>query len=193
MDDLPQSKLAVLLHADVVGSTAMVQADQARAHIGMREAFRQLSDSVEAHSGTTREIRGDALVAEFYRASDAVTAASGFQKDWTESSPEGGDVQIRIGIAMGEVIIADQTVTGEGVIMAQRIEQLAEPGSICLQGAVYETLPGWKEDVSGIRNYDELPANLKRYVEYVETVCGAPVAWVSLGPERDAVIERAVD
>jgi len=42
---------------------------------------------------------------------------------------------------MGEVVIADNTLTGEGVVLAQRLEQMAEPGGICIQGAVYETLP----------------------------------------------------
>jgi TolB-like protein/Tfp pilus assembly protein PilF len=48
---------------------------------------------------------------------------------------------VRIGIAMGEVIVADNTVTGEGIVLAQRLEQLAEPGGICIQGAAYETVP----------------------------------------------------
>ena len=42
---------------------------------------------------------------------------------------------------MGEVIVADGTVTGEGVVLAQRLEQLADPGGVCIQGAVYETVP----------------------------------------------------
>jgi adenylate cyclase len=42
---------------------------------------------------------------------------------------------------MGEVVVADNTVTGEGIILAQRLEQLAEPGSVCIQGAAYDTLP----------------------------------------------------
>lgn len=48
---------------------------------------------------------------------------------------------IRIGIAMGEVLVADSTMTGEQVILAQRLEQLAEPGGVCIQDAVYQTLP----------------------------------------------------
>jgi TolB-like protein len=49
--------------------------------------------------------------------------------------------EIRIGIALGEVVIADGTLTGPDVVMAQRIEQLAEPGGICMQGTAYETIP----------------------------------------------------
>ena len=42
---------------------------------------------------------------------------------------------------MGEVVIADNTVTGEGVVLAQRVEQLAEPGGLCITGAINEALP----------------------------------------------------
>ena len=48
---------------------------------------------------------------------------------------------VRIGIAMGEVVVADNTVTGEGVVLAQRLEQLAEPGGVCIQDAAYQTIP----------------------------------------------------
>lgn len=48
---------------------------------------------------------------------------------------------VRVGIAMGEVVVADNTVTGEGVVLAQRLEQLAEPGGVSIQGAAYETMP----------------------------------------------------
>ncbi|NIS36565.1 MAG: hypothetical protein GWN79_26690, partial [Actinobacteria bacterium] len=49
---------------------------------------------------------------------------------------------IRIGIGMGEVVVAEGTVTGAGVVLAQRLEQLAEPGGVVIQGAVHESLPG---------------------------------------------------
>ena len=139
-----EAKLAVLLHADVMGSTELVQRDEALAHEKIQQAFHHLSGVITAHQGIAREIRGDALVAEFSRASDAVSAAVAFQNEHAErNAVEGGEKQpwIRIGIAMGEVIVADNTVTGSGVVLAQRIEQLATQGGICIQGAVYETLP----------------------------------------------------
>jgi adenylate cyclase len=48
---------------------------------------------------------------------------------------------MRIGVALGEVVIAHNTITGDGVILAQRLEQLAEPGGICVQGAIYDAAP----------------------------------------------------
>ena len=55
---------------------------------------------------------------------------------------------------------------------------------------VYETLPGWAEDISACRSYADLPANAKRYVERLETLLGAPVALVSVGPQREATLFR---
>ena len=79
MEDGLSRKLAVLLHADVVGSTALVQLDETLAHQRIQGAFRRLSEVIFSHGGTAHEIRGDALVAEFSRASDAVSAAIAFQ------------------------------------------------------------------------------------------------------------------
>jgi adenylate cyclase len=137
-------KLAVILHADVVGSTLLVHRNETLSHDRIRDAFRRLSESVKAYGGTTQEIRGDALVAEFGRASDAVSAALSFQTSNVEYNATLEDdicPRLRIGISMGEVVVADHTVTGAGVVLAQRLEQLTEPDGVCIQGAVYETLP----------------------------------------------------
>ncbi len=144
MAERPSRKLAVILHADVVGSTVLVQRDESVAHERIRDSFRRFSETIEAYGGVTQEIRGDALVAEFARASDAVTAAIAFQIENTDSNARIEDhiqPQLRIGISLGEVIIADNTITGAGVILAQRLEQLAEPGGLVVQGSVSETVP----------------------------------------------------
>jgi len=57
---------------------------------------------------------------------------------------------------------------------------------------VYETMPGWKSDVSEIREYDELPAAARDYVEKVESLIAAPITMISVGPARDALIHRSV-
>jgi adenylate cyclase len=139
-----QRRLVVILHADVIGSTALVRRDETVAHERILDTFRRLSKSIESYAGVTRELRGDALVGEFSRASDAVCAAIAFQEENAElNSRIEDEIQpgLRIGIAMGEVIADENTVTGAGVILAQRLEQLAERDGICIQGAAYETIP----------------------------------------------------
>ena len=144
MSQTPVRKLAVLLHADVVGSTMLVQKNETLAHERIQDVFRRFSKTISDHDGLAQEIRGDALVAEFARASDAVGASIAFQTvNATHNEQLSDDIRpiLRIGIAMGEVVVADNTVTGEGIVLAQRLEQLAEPGGVCIQGAAYETLP----------------------------------------------------
>ena len=137
MAEQPTRKLAVILHADVVGSTALVQLNETFAHQRIQDTFRRFSETIINHSGIAREIRGDALVAEFARVSDAVSASLAFQAANAAHNEKLSDEVrpiVRVGIAMGEVVVADNTVTGEGVVLAQRLEQLAEPGGVCIQG-----------------------------------------------------------
>jgi class 3 adenylate cyclase len=137
-------KLAVILYADVVGSTKLVQLDEILAHQRIRDTFRIFSETIGLYNGVTREIRGDALIAEFSRASDAVAASLSFQVEnavHTDSLSDDVCPVVRVGIAMGEVVVADNTMTGEGVVLAQRLEQKAEPGGVVVQGAVHETVP----------------------------------------------------
>ncbi len=55
---------------------------------------------------------------------------------------------------------------------------------------VYETLPGWKTDISHIRDYTDLPKEAQHYVEFIEDRLATPVRWVSVGPERSQLLER---
>ncbi len=144
MEERLSRKLAVILHADVVGSTVLVQRNESLAHARIQDAFRRFSLTIKSYGGVTHEVRGDALVAEFTRASDAVAAALAFQIENTESNARLEDdlqPRLRIGISLGEEVIADGTVTGAGVVLAQRVEQLAEPGGVCMTGAIHEAVP----------------------------------------------------
>ena len=137
-------KLAVILHADVVGSTTLVQQNETLAHERIQGTFHNFSETINSYGGMTRELRGDALVAEFDRASDAISAALAFQVlNRENNSMLSDDIRplLRIGISLGEVVIADDTITGAGVILAQRLEQLSESEGVCIQGAAYETVP----------------------------------------------------
>ena len=122
----------------------LVQPNETLAHERVQAAFHLFSETIEAYGGIARELRGDALLAEFERASDAVAAALSFQVLNGEfNATLDDDIQplLRIGISLGEVIIADNTITGTGVVLAQRLEQLAESSGVVVQGSVSETVP----------------------------------------------------
>jgi class 3 adenylate cyclase/pimeloyl-ACP methyl ester carboxylesterase len=139
-----QTKLAVILHCDIVDSTALVTIDERLAHERIQVVFKRLAEIISAHGGTTHELRGDALLAEFDRASDAVAAALTFQDSnsaFNQKLKDDVKPDARIGVALGEVVIADSTLTGTGVVLAQRLEQLAGVGNVVIQGAVKEAIP----------------------------------------------------
>ncbi len=94
-DRLPD-KLAVILHADVAGSTKLVQQDEHLAHERIQDSFRRFGDTIEKYRGTILELRGDALLAEFERASDAVSATLAFQSDNTSSRSNSLRLGIRV-------------------------------------------------------------------------------------------------
>ena len=98
MEERPR-KLAVMLHADVVGSTMLVQKNESLAHARIRDAFQRFSGTIEAYNGQPLELRGDALVAEFNRASDAVEASLAFQAENTRfNSTLEDDIQPKLSL-----------------------------------------------------------------------------------------------
>ena len=112
--------------------------------IGFAPHFSQLPRPSHATGGIVHEARGDALVAEFSRASDGVCAALAAQANNAARNDAIADEivpELRVGIALGEVIIANQTITGAGVVLAQRLEELADTGGVCISGAIREAVP----------------------------------------------------
>ena len=77
-------------------------------------------------------------------------------------------------------------------IDGERIEgmpsTLKEVGKI---EVVYESLPGWNEDITVCKTWEELPENAQNYVIFVEKALGVPVSWIGTGPERESMIKRA--
>jgi adenylate cyclase len=142
--DRQAEKFAVILHADVADSTRLVQQDEHLTHNRIRDAFGRLGECIAKHNGNVLELRGDAILAEFERPSDAVTASITFQSANVEYMEGLGDnikPHVRIGIAVGEVIVGDNTATGAGVVLAQRVEQLAEIDGLCITSAIHEAIP----------------------------------------------------
>ena len=71
-----------------------------------------------------------------------------------------------------------------------QLERTADAQSLSQYKPVYQTLPGWQEDLRAMRKYDEFPASAKAYIQFIEDQCGVPVRMISVGPERMAVVEK---
>lgn len=133
-------KLAAILAADVVGYSAMMERDETGTHqrlqAGLREVF---EPTITKHQGTIFKLMGDGLLAEFASAVGAVECAVALQKTLEERNadqPTDQQIRVRIGVNLGEVIVEGQDRFGEGVNIAARLEQLAEPGGIWVSAKV---------------------------------------------------------
>ena len=134
---------AVILHADIADSNELVRQDKRLAYQRIQDSFGRFSNAIEKYHGQVLEIRGDLLLAEFGHAADAASASLAFQLDqaaYNERLRDDPRPTIRVGIAMGEIIMADNTITGWGVVQAQRVEQLADPGGVYITSAIKQAL-----------------------------------------------------
>jgi class 3 adenylate cyclase/TolB-like protein len=133
-------KLAAILAADVVGYSAMMERDETgtyeRLQAGLREVFQP---TVAKHHGTIFKLMGDGLLAEFASVVEAVECAVALQRTLAERNadvPPENQIRVRIGVNLGEVIVEGDDRFGEGVNIAARLEQLAEPGGIWVSAKV---------------------------------------------------------
>ena len=141
----PTPKEAVIMHADIVNSTNLVKQDFVLAHTKVETLYARLCQIVRSCGGSALEMRGDAVIFEFPSAADSVRAGKVMQStNFLLNSTRMGNLEprVRIGISKGPIVMT-QTVTGESIIRAQRLEQLAEPGEIIVDQSIREEIgPG---------------------------------------------------
>lgn len=133
-------KLAAILASDVVGYSAMMERDETGTHerlqAGLREVF---EPTIARHHGTVFKLMGDGLLAEFTSVVEAVECAVALQRSLVERNAglsADHQIRVRIGVNLGEVIVEGRDRFGEGVNIAARLEQLAEPGGIWVSAKV---------------------------------------------------------
>ncbi|MBI3797566.1 MAG: adenylate/guanylate cyclase domain-containing protein, partial [Deltaproteobacteria bacterium] len=136
-----ERKLTTILHADVLSYSRLMGADEV-ATLHTLTAYRQVTDSlIRQHRGRVVGSAGDSILAEFASVVEAVQCAIEIQQELKARNtelPPGRRMEFRIGINLGDVIVEGEQIYGDGVNIAARLESLAEPGGICLAGAVYE-------------------------------------------------------
>jgi adenylate cyclase len=138
-------RLAAILAADVAGFSAMMERDEESTHRRVR-AFRRevIEPALAAHAGRLVKTTGDGFLAEFASPVEAVRAALAIQASVAEREAASDDpLRLRIGVNFGDVIVEDDgDVYGEGVNIAARLEQIAEPGGVCVSGKVHDEVDG---------------------------------------------------
>ncbi len=135
-------RLAAILAADVVGYSRLVRADEEGTLSRLKALRDELIDpSITRYDGRIVKTMGDGVLVEFPSVVDAVRSAVEVQQSLAEREagvPEDRRIVLRVGINLGDVVIDGDDIHGDGVNVAARLEGLAEPGSICVSGAVHD-------------------------------------------------------
>lgn len=139
-----QRRLAAILAADVVGYTRLMGKDETGTLERLKAALNNIvRPSIDHHEGRIFKTMGDGVLAEFPSVIDAVNCAAAIQAEMCADrgeEPPDEQIRFRIGINLGDVIVDEDDIYGDGVNVAARLESLAEPGSICISRQVRDQI-----------------------------------------------------
>jgi len=141
-DRLPR-KLVAVLYADVAGYSRLTEADEDATHRRLRADLDHFADAIGACHGRVVHYAGDAILATFESAVDALSCAAHAQTEFTRRNADLAEerrIRFRIGLNLGDVIEDRGDVYGDGVNVAARLETLAEPGGICVSGSFHDAI-----------------------------------------------------
>lgn len=136
-------QLAAILYADVAGYSRLTGLNEEQTHHRLDAGLNLLTDVIEEHGGQKIHEAGDAILAEFDSVTAAVESAVEFQRQMSDQNAwtaEDTRLEFRVGVNLGEIIHDREDIYGEDVNVAARIQELAEPGGVCISGTVYEQI-----------------------------------------------------
>jgi TolB-like protein/class 3 adenylate cyclase len=139
-------RLAAILAADVAGYSRLIGADEGGTLQALKAIRAEVIDpTIAAHNGRLVKTTGDGLLVEFGSVVDALRCATDVQAGMAERNatvPADKRIEFRIGINVGDVVVEDGDIFGDGVNVAARLEGLAQPGGICVSARVQEDATG---------------------------------------------------
>ena len=150
MSSKDKRKLAAIMFADVVGYSRMMARNEERTLELLKDFENICSPIISNNEGKIIKKVGDELFCEFSSAKQAVDCSLNIQKaiqPYNDSRPKEFKLQVRIGIHVGDIVLRDGDVFGDGVNVASRIQPFSNPGGICISNAV-------KESISSHPNYN---------------------------------------
>ena len=141
-----ERRLAAILAADVVGSCRLIGIDEEGTLAQLKALRKTLFDpKIAQHHGRIVKNTGDGALVEFASVVDAVRCADEIQRGLAEQNtdvPQDKRIEFRIGIHLGDIVIADDDIFGDGVNIAVRLEGIAEPGGICISDDAHRQVRG---------------------------------------------------
>jgi adenylate cyclase len=134
-------KLAAILSADVEGYSRLMGDDEEATILTLTSYRKVMTALIQQHGGRVVDSPGDNLLAEFASAVDAVQGAVAIQRELKTRNaalPPHRQMEYRVGINVGDVLVEGERIYGDGVNIAARLESLADGGGICISGTVYD-------------------------------------------------------
>jgi adenylate cyclase len=184
-----ERRLAAILAADVVGYSRLMGVDEEGTHSALKAHRRDRIDpKISEHRGRIVKSTGDGVLVEFSSAVEALRCAIEIQRAIAEHNASVADdrrVEFRIGINVGDVIIDDDDIFGDGVNIAARVEPLASSGGICLADAAYQQIKGKLAfDISSMGEYQlkNIAQPVRVYAVRLDTDRSSPMAGLSDRP-----------
>jgi TolB-like protein/class 3 adenylate cyclase/Flp pilus assembly protein TadD len=189
-EDKVMRKLTTILAADVEGYTRLMRADE-EATLKTLGEYREIIDGLIArHEGRVFSTGGDSVLAEFGSAVEAVRCAISCQEEISSRNAELANdrkLMFRIGVNVGDVMVRDGDLFGDGVNVAARLEGLAEAGGVCISGSLFEQIKhklsvGFEDmGPQEVKNLAEPVSTYRLVPGQVSVSAGAPVAAKPIG------------
>jgi adenylate cyclase len=188
-------RLAAVAFVDVVGYTILMSSDESRTHLRWMKVLNEvIRPRIPQYFGRIVKFTGDGLLAEFSSALDAVEWAQDVQR----SSPSGqieGDgppsIALRIAINLGDIIATEFDIFGDGVNVAARLQEHAEPGGVLISESVYDVVRGTVAKLARDLGYLQLK-NLEKAVRAYALSVDAPKVVVPSRLHRESLPSIAV-
>jgi adenylate cyclase len=140
-DDKVKRRLTTVLCADVQGYSRLMEADETGTLATLRRARTAIAGLVARHDGRIVNTWGDAVIAEFASVVEAVQCAVEIQQEISSQQPDpppANPMRFRIGVNLGDVMVDGDDIYGDGVNIASRLQELAEPGGVVVSRTVYD-------------------------------------------------------
>jgi adenylate cyclase len=171
-----ERRLSAIFAGDVVGYSRLMEADEERTLARLNAHRREFLDpTIAQNRGRIVKRTGDGVLIEFISAVDAVRCAVEIQRGMGErnaSVPPEARIELRIGIHVGDIMIEDSDIFGDGVNIAARLESIAQPGGICISDDAYRQVRG-KIDVNFQDSGEQELKNIARPVRVYQLRPGA--------------------
>ena len=164
-DNRVERRLAAILAADVAGYSRLMGADEEGVLAHLKAARKSVVDpTIAAHRGRIVKTSGDGMLVEFASVVDAARCAIEVQRGMVEQNatvPQAKRIEFRVGIHVGDIIVDDNDIFGDGVNIAARLEGIAEPGGVCISDDAQRQIRG-KVDIG----FEDMgPQSLKNIAE----------------------------